>query len=278
MNDLSPSMEQFRNDYFSTSIKNAFKMMKARKELERIKTAKNKVKSIYASVVQDATNSALARLVELDGKQYIAQHLAAESPNVKLKQSTLSQKLGLEERYRDGENNNVAFNIENVVVQKMPRLAKGSQEAKDFMARIRALRKGGRRTKTQISQANLIKRANFMKPRVYKGRTPKSLALTSVSPVAMSAPKRRGRPPKIQQTYASVLAAPAPKRRGRPPKMSAPAPTVIPSSAAPIYSANAKRRVGRPRKIVSKSASEIASLLNRARFGLARRYQGGRRK
>jgi hypothetical protein len=42
----------------------------------------NKRKNIYASVVQDATNSALSRLVELDGKQYIANHLAIEAQNI----------------------------------------------------------------------------------------------------------------------------------------------------------------------------------------------------
>lgn len=272
MTDLSPSMNRFRNNYFASVIQNAYKMRKARKELKKIDDQKKRVKNIYASVVQDATNSALSRLVELDGKQYIAKHFATMSPTVALKKPpTLTQIMG-------GENNNVALNIENIPV-KMPRPAKGSQEAKDFMARIRALRKGGRRTKTQITQANLVKRANFMKPRVYKGRTPKSLSLSAVvasTSAPAPAPKRRGRPPKVQQTYASVLSAPppAPKRRVRQPKaLSA---TVIPSSAAPVM--GAKRRVGRPRKIVSKSATEIASLLSRARFGLTRRYNGGRRK
>ena len=254
MSALSPSMERFRNNYFATVIQNAYKMRNARKELKKIDEQKKKVKNIYASVIQDATNSALARLVELDGKQYVAKHFATEAPKVELKKTTLAQKLGLEERFKDGENNNLALNIENVR-GKMPRLQKGSQEAKDFMARIRALRKGGPRAKKM-----------------------KSLPLTGVAPAVASAPaKKRGRPPKVQQTYASVLAAPAPKRRGRKPKVAAPAPTVIPFQA--IYNAKAKRRVGRPRVNKNpKPATEIAALLKRARFGLSRRYAGGRKK
>ena len=62
--------------------------------LEYLKNEQNfKFKNIYASVVEDATNSALSRLVELDGKQYIAQQLAIESPNIKLRKSSLSQKI-----------------------------------------------------------------------------------------------------------------------------------------------------------------------------------------
>ena len=153
MADLSPSMNRFRNNYFASVIQNAYKMRNARRELKKIDEQKKRVKNIYASVVQDATNSALSRLVELDGKQYIAQHLASQSSSVKLKTPTLAQKLGMEERFIGGENNNVALNIENIPV-KMPRPAKGSQEAKDFMARIRAMRKG-RSPKPEIGRAHV---------------------------------------------------------------------------------------------------------------------------
>ena len=63
-----------------------------------------RVNRIYASAVADAVNSGISRLVELDGKQYISQQLAIESPNIKLRKSTLSQKLGLEERNMEGNN------------------------------------------------------------------------------------------------------------------------------------------------------------------------------
>ena len=80
--------------------KKLIKKMENEKPLSSISTSQDqlRLKNIYASVVEDATNSALARLVELDGKQYVAQHLAIESPKVVLKKSTLAQKLGLEER------------------------------------------------------------------------------------------------------------------------------------------------------------------------------------
>ena len=98
---------------------------------------------------------------------------------------------------------------------KPPMGAKGTQERANYMAWLRAERKGGRRTKKQISQANLIKRARFGLPRAYQGRP-------------------------------SSAVAPAP------------APTVVPASAAP--------------------SRNISALLNRARFGKARRYPGRPRK
>jgi hypothetical protein len=65
--------------------KKLLKSIENEAKLNNISTSQDKIriKNIYASVVQDATNSALSRLVELDGKQYIAQHLATESPKVK---------------------------------------------------------------------------------------------------------------------------------------------------------------------------------------------------
>jgi hypothetical protein len=82
------------------------KTLETEKKLSDISTSQDqiRVKNIYASVVQDATNLALARLVELDGKQFIAQHLASEAPKVELKKSTLAQKLGLEEREQSTRN------------------------------------------------------------------------------------------------------------------------------------------------------------------------------
>jgi hypothetical protein len=235
-------------------ILDALRARKARQELQKLKMEKiqkiedqkNKIKSIYANVIQDATNSALSRLVELDGKQFVAKYLATESSSIKLK-PTLAQKLGLEERFREEEKNNITPIIDTVV-KKMPRFAKGSQEAKDYMARIRAMR---------------------------KGRSPKPVA-TYASVLSAPAPKKRGRPRKAPAVVVSAPTVPA-KRRGRPPKIvaSAPTPTYIPF--APIYNAKAKRRVGRPRKNKNaKSVAEIASLLTRARFGKARRYRGGK--
>jgi hypothetical protein len=171
--------------------------------LEYLKNEQNfKFKNIYASVVEDATNSALSRLVELDGKQYIAQQLAIDSPNIKLRKSTLSQKLGLEERNMEGNNlfsspnnrnasnsmsrklnkkadelyktnlakrlfgayknkseeryNNMESSY-NTLTAKPGRLIKGSQEAKDHMAKLRAMRTGfPRRTKAQIESDKII--------------------------------------------------------------------------------------------------------------------------
>lgn len=209
--------------------KKLIKKMENEKPLSSISTSQDqlRLKNIYASVVEDATNSALARLVELDGKQYVAQHLAIESPKVVLKKSTLAQKLGLEERnipsinlFSSPNNRNEADimssrallnkkidklykenlakrlfgayktktqgrysamqNSYNALTAKPGRLVKGSQEAKDYMASIRAMRK------------------------------PKTAPI--VQPVvAAAAPKRRGRPPKLP-----VFGPP--NRRGRPSK------------------------------------------------------------
>jgi hypothetical protein len=220
------------------------KTLETEKKLSDISTSQDqiRVKNIYASVVQDATNLALARLVELDGKQFIAQHLASEAPKVELKKSTLAQKLGLEEREQStrnlfSSNNNRNETMELALVPynggntKRGRLVKGSQEAKDYMARIRAMRK----------------------------------------PKTATAPKRRGRPPK------TPIVAPAPirdvaallkranfrqrvKPRGRPRKDAklfdptvypTTAPALIRDVAALLKRANFRQRVkprGRPRK------------------------------
>ena len=143
---------------------------------------------------------------------------------------------------------------------KPPMGAKGTQERANYMAWLRSERKGGRRTKKQITQANLIKRARFGLPRAYLGRP-------------------------------SSAVAPAP------------APTVVPASAAPSRNISAllsrarfgkaRRYPGRPRKVATLSAPSISlglsssvapiapsrnisALLSRARFGKSRRYAGGR--
>ena len=178
--------------------------LEAKKELERIRLLKNieneaklkdistsqdqiRIKNIYASVVQDATNSALSRLVELEGKQYIAKHLATESPTVELKKSTLAQKLGLEERDQStrnlfSSNNNRNESMELALVPytggktKRGRLVKGSQEANDYMARLRAMRKpkAAKATTVAPTQARdiavLLKRANFRPRTKPRGR------------------------------------------------------------------------------------------------------------
>jgi hypothetical protein len=178
--------------------------LEAKKELERKKLLKNieneaklkdistsqdqiRIKNIYASVVQDATNSALSRLVELEGKQYIAKHLATESPTVELRKSTLAQKLGLEERDQStrnlfSSNNNRNESMELALVPytggktKRGRLVKGSQEAKDYMARLRAMRKPKTAKATTVAPAQardiaaLLKRANFRPRTKPRGR------------------------------------------------------------------------------------------------------------
>ena len=72
--------------------------METEKKLKDISTSQDqiRVKNIYASVVADAVNSGISRLVELDGKQFVANHLAIEAQNIlpTLKTNTLAQKLG----------------------------------------------------------------------------------------------------------------------------------------------------------------------------------------
>ena len=169
--------------------KKLLKTIETEKKLKDISTSQDKIrlKNIYASVVEDATNSALSRLVELEGKQYIAKHLATESPTVELKKSTLAQKLGLEERDQStrnlfSSNNNRNESMELALVPytggktKRGRLVKGSQEAKDYMARLRAMRKPKTAKATTVAPtqardiAALLKRANFRPRTKPRGR------------------------------------------------------------------------------------------------------------
>ena len=128
---------------------------------------------------------------------------------------------------------------------KRGRLVKGSQEAKDYMARIRAMRKTKTATVAQVVAAVAPKKA---------GRSAK---LPVFGP-----PNRRGRPAKYTPpapTVAQIVAAIAPKkagrsaklpvfgppnRRGRPAKYTPPAPTV-----AQIVAAVASKKRGRPAKL-----------------------------
>jgi hypothetical protein len=137
---INPAIEKYKHLQPQTSLvvdPNTF--FQKPEEEPKIEKDNYKFKMNYASIVEDATNSALSRLVELDGKQYIAQHLATESPNVKLKKSTLAQKLGLEERNIEGNKLFSTSNIRNET-NLMSGLVKGSQEAKDHMAKLRAMR------------------------------------------------------------------------------------------------------------------------------------------
>jgi len=230
--------------------------------LEYLKNEQNfKFKNMYASVVQDAKNSALSRLVELDGKQYIAQQLAIESPNIKLRKSTLAQKLGLEERDKDNINLFSSANIrnENMDLAMVPytggyskrgRLVKGSQEAKDHMAKLRAMRK----------------------PKVAKA--PKSAGRPAKLPV-FGPPNRRGRPAKYTPSAPAVVSVPAPIR----------------DIAALIARANFRPRTkprGRPRKnakafdstvySVPAPIRDVAALIARANFRPRTKPRGRPRK
>ena len=137
--------------------KKLLKTMETEKKLKDISTSQDqiRVKNIYASVVADAVNSGISRLVELDGKQFVANHLAIEAQNIlpTLKTNTLAQKLGLEERERELDNiklfSSANIRNENMDLALVPytggnskrgRLVKGSQEAKDYMARTRGMR------------------------------------------------------------------------------------------------------------------------------------------
>ena len=166
-----------------------------KKKLKDISTSQDKIrlKNIYASVVEDATNSALSRLVELDGKLFVAKHLTIEAqsilPTLK-KTNTLAQKLGLEERERELDNiklfSSANIRNENMDLAMVPytggnskrgRLVKGSQEAKDYMARIRAMRKP-RVAKSTVARTpdaikSLLSRARFGKSRRYAGGRPR---------------------------------------------------------------------------------------------------------
>jgi hypothetical protein len=126
-----------------------------------------------------------------------------------------------------GENNYIMPNIEAPINQQMPRYAKGSSEARDFMARIRGLKKPRRDT-------------SFLKTGQFDASTP---ALTKYN-----VRRPRGRPRKTQvrapeeiQTYMTRagfgIARPKITR-----KYTRRAPAMIPTSVAP-------KRVGRPRKM-----------------------------
>ena len=275
---INPAIEKYKHLQPQTSLvvdPNTF--FQKPEEEPKIEKDNYKFKMNYASIVEDATNSALSRLVELDGKQYIAQHLATESPNVKLKKSTLAQKLGLEERNIEGnklfsspnsrnetdlmsgrkllnkkidelrgrnliskmfgaykKKTQARYNdmqsSYNTLTAKPGRLVKGSQEAKDYMARIRAMRK----------------------------------------PKTATVPKKVGRPAKLP-----VFGPP--NRRGRPAKYTPPAPTVsqIVATVAPTKAARLaklpmfgpKNRPGRPSKYTP-STDTIAYLAKIASGGI----------
>ena len=91
---INPAIEKYKHLQPQTSLvvdPNTF--FQKPEEEPKIEKDNYKFKMNYASIVEVATNSALSRLVELDGKQYIAQHLATESPNVKLKKKYISTKI-----------------------------------------------------------------------------------------------------------------------------------------------------------------------------------------
>jgi hypothetical protein len=207
--------------------KKLLKTMETEKKLKDISTSQDqiRVKNIYASVVADAVNSGISRLVELDGKQFVANHLAIEAQNIlpTLKTNTLAQKLGLEERDKDTIKLFSSANIrnENMDLAMVPytggnskrgRLVKGSQEAKDYMARIRAMRK------TRVAKSTVAPKK--------RGR---------VAKLPVYGPKNRvGRPKKYTPPAEIVVVQTvAPKKRGRPAKL-------------PVF--GPKNRVGRPRK------------------------------
>ena len=178
--------------------KKLLKTIETEKKLKDISTSQDNIrlKNIYASVVEDATNSALSRLVELDGKLFVAKHLTIEAqsilPTLK-KTNTLAQKLGLEERERELDNiklfSSANIRNENMDLAMVPytggnskrgRLVKGSQEAKDYMARIRAMRKP-RVAKSTVARTpdaikSLLSRARFGKSRRYAGGRPRKTA------------------------------------------------------------------------------------------------------
>ena len=243
--------------------KKLLKTIETEKKLKDISTSQDKIrlKNIYASVVEDATNSALSRLVELDGKLFVAKHLTIEAqsilPTLK-KTNTLAQKLGLEERERELDNiklfSSANIRNENMDLAMVPytggnskrgRLVKGSQEAKDYMARIRAMRK----TRVAKSVVAPKKRGRVAKLPVYGpknrvGRPKKYTPPAEIVVVQTVAPKKRGRPAKLPVF--------GPKNRpGRPKKYTPPAEIVMVKKRGrpaklPVF--GPKNRVGRPRK------------------------------
>ena len=236
------------------------KTIETEKMLNNLSTSQDQIrkKNIYASVVADAVNSGISRLVELDGKQFIANHLAIEAQNKlpTLKTNTLAQKLGLEERNIGNgnlfsSNNNRNENMDLALVpytggnSKRGRLVKGSQEAKDYMARIRAMRK------TRVAKSTVApkKRGRVAKlpvfgPKNRVGRPKKYTPPAEVVVVQTVAPTKRGRPAKLPVF--------GPKNRvGRPKKYTPPVETVMAKKRGrpaklPVF--GPKNRVGRPRK------------------------------
>jgi hypothetical protein len=143
---------------------------------------------------------------------------------------------------------------------KPPMGAKGTQERANYMAWLRSERKGGRRTKKQITQANLIKRARFGLPRAYQGRPKKTVSTPAPAPVRdIASILNRARFGKARR-YAG----------GRPRGMSAPAPAVVAAAASPTVvpasAAPSTVRRGRPRKITAPSTvSAVASVVPKKR-------------
>ena len=237
------------------------KTIETEKKLKDISTSQDqiRVKNIYASVVADAVNSGISRLVELDGKLFVAKHLTIEAqsilPTLK-KTNTLAQKLGLEERDKDTIKLFSSANIrnENMDLAMVPytggnskrgRLVKGSQEAKDYMARIRAMRK----TRVAKSAVAPKKRGRVAKlpvfgPKNRVGRPKKYTPSAEIVVVQTVAPKKRGRPAKLPvfgpknrpgrpKKYTPPVEIVMAKKRGRPAKL-------------PVF--GPRNRVGRPRK------------------------------
>ena len=138
-----------------------------------------------------------------------------ENNTAKILQSLMKRKLAEKER----TNLSKMSALGDILSQKgkRGRLVKGSQEAKDYMARIRAMRK----PKTAAA------------PIVAPKKTGRSAKLPVFGP-----PNRRGRPAKYTPpapTVAQIVAAVASKKRGRPAKL-------------PVF--GPKNRPGRPRKYI----------------------------
>lgn len=200
------------------------------------------------------------------------------------------------------ENNNILPIIEAPINQQMPRNAKGSQEARDFMARIRGLKKPRRDTKflktgqfdastPALTKYNVRRRvgrpkktptrspeeiATYMmragfgvaRPKITRSYTRKTPVVSKTSP---EMPKKRGRPPKLV-TLGAVAPAPVQASKKGPRKLKSYAKVLMSVPRAVSTGNGAVKRRGRPNKLTTDTARVVKDVL---KLQGIRRLRGG---
>lgn len=256
---IHPAVEKYKNLIPQQNLKTE----------EEIKLEPSK-ESIYAKVVQDAPNSALSRLVELEGRQYIAKHLAQTAI------PKLEQKLGLAER-------NKAISLIGA------NLKRGLAQRSMGIGRII------NRMATTLPSLNLVGVQNNNLPLNIESRVmppvlnPMTYARTNAARVIQNyyrsnrLARQNAQLAAVRQQYASnwaarILGAAARRAIAPPP----PPPRNISALLKRARFGKGRRYTrGKGRKVAVAVAPaapvrNISALLSRARFGKGRRYAGGR--